>query len=121
MTTDAAETVVLLFLLIFPSAVQGISAITKINVQLCASESYFLSPFTNLSSKKNCHQPQFIPVLLKANHTSDGSQLLRSVPGSLSPIHPPPSVFAIRLGKFEWCFGCWFFFFLIFFSHFGKA
>ena len=47
MTTDAAETIALLFLHIFPSAVQGVSAITKINVQLWGSEFYFLSPFTN--------------------------------------------------------------------------
>lgn len=114
MTTGAAETVVLLFLLIFRSVLQGISTITKINVQLCGSEFYFLPPFTNLSSKKNCHQPQFIPVLLKVNHTSDCSQLLRSVPESLSPIHPPPSVFASYLGKFEWFFGCWGFFNLLF-------
>lgn len=52
MTTDAAEIIVLLFLFIFPSTVQGISVITKINVQLWGSEFYFLSPFTNLSSKK---------------------------------------------------------------------
>ena len=52
MTTGAAETVVLFFLPIFQSVVQGISTITKINVQLCGSEFYFLPPFTHLSSKK---------------------------------------------------------------------
>lgn len=51
MTTDAAE-IIVLFLFIFPSTLQGISVITKINVQLWGSEFYFLSPFTNLSSKK---------------------------------------------------------------------